>query len=511
MGERVLLITIEAMDIALVRQGVAEGWLPAIAGLLEEGAGVRLVHGPDLLPGSGWTTAYTGRPVQDHLLMFHYQLEPGTTRIEEVGGDRTRVPVFWQLASEAGLRSTVVSAHGGPVIEPFYGTQVLWGTGDPFAVKLGPWSDPPEVLSWLDDACPGRRFGFLDRLPRTASEYRSYLDQSCRAIRAQGKGLALLMERTEWDFFLGNIYETHEAGHLLWHLQDGSAADGLREPVRRVYQEADAALGQLLDRREGDVRTFLMTSTGMTSHRSTFRATRSLLLQGGWMALADGVAAGDDRWLQWASRIRPALHKLTPLALRQALSKLAPATRDRLLTAGPLLGVDWSATSAFPLPNDTHSAIRFNVTGREPEGVVEPGRGYARLAAEIAAVADELVDADSGLPAAREIYRMDQHLGIQVGDVLPDLVVEWEPRAIAALDGSRTGHITVPPDPRTGDHRPEGFLIGSGPGVTHRPGALDGAQASHLVDFAPTMLAALGLPVPPELRGRPISAVLPPA
>ena len=512
MGERVLLITIEAMDISLVRRGVAEGWLPAIAGLLEEGAGVRLAHAPDLMPGSAWTTVYTGRPVQDHLLMFHRQLAPGTTRIEDVDGDRTRVPVFWQFVSEAGLRSTVASAHGAPWIQPFNGTQVYWGTGEPYGVKQGPRSDPPEVLQWLDEACSSRRFGFLDRLPRTASEYRGYLEATCREIRAQGEGLALLMERTDWDFFYGNIYETHEAGHLLWHLRDGSGGDRLREPMRRVYQEADAALGRLLERRDGNVRTFLMTSTGMTSHHPTFHATRSLLLQGGWMALGDGAAADDDdRWLRLASRIRPALHRLTPLALRQVLSRLAPGARERLLTAGPLLGVDWSATSAFPLPNDTHSAIRFNVTGREPHGVVDPGDGYARLAGDLAAAVDELVDAASGRPAAREVYRMDRHLGMEVGDVLPDLVVEWEPRAIAALDSSRTGQITVPADPRTGDHRPEGFLIGAGQGVAHRPGALEGARAFHLLDLAPTMLAALGLPVPPELSGRPISAVLPSA
>jgi predicted AlkP superfamily phosphohydrolase/phosphomutase len=510
-AERVLVISIEAMEISVVRRGVAEGWLPAIAGLLEEGVGVRLTHGPDLLPGSAWPTVHTGRPVQDHLLMFHYQLAPGTNRIEDVQGDHARAPCFWQFLSEAGVRSTIAGAHGGPRLREFDGTQVFWGSGDPYSVALGPWSNPPEVLRWLDDAIPGRRFGFLDRLPRTAAEYRGYVETTCRSIRAQGEGLALLMERTDWDLFYGNIYETHEAGHLLWHFHEGSgdAPDGLHEPLRRVYQAADAALGHILERRDGDVRTYLMTSSGMTRHHATFRATRSLLLQGGWMALAGAGAPSDDRLLRWVSAIRPALHRLTPLALRRAMASLAPGTRDRLNTAGPLLGVDWPATTAFPLPNDTTSAIRFNVNGREPEGVVEPGDAYARLATDITAAVGGLGDANSGLPAARAVYRMEHHLGIPIGDVLPDLVVEWEPRTMAALDGPRTGHVTVPHDPRTGDHRPEGFLVGAGPGLAHRPGALDGRAAFDLLDITPTMLAAMGVPLPPELPGRPISDVLP--
>lgn len=511
MVERVLLITMEALEISLVRQGVAEGWLPAIAGLLEEGMAVRLLHAPDLLPGAGWMTIFTGRPVSDHLLMLDRQLAPGTTRIENVSPERMRVPVFWQFVSEAGLRSTIVSAHGAPRIEPFHGTQIEWGTGEPYLAKSGePWSDRPAVLDGLRERWPDRRFGFLDRLPRSPSEYRSYLDGVCRQIRMQGEGLAHLMQTTEWDLFVGNIYETHEAGHLLWHLQEaGGAADGLGQPLRRVYEEADAALGRLLAQRDGDTRTLMLTSTGMTRLIPTARVTRSFLLQGGWMTLAEQAPAGDDRWVWWASRARSKFHKLTPVGLRRMLSKLAPSVHERLDMAGPLVGVDWPATTAFPLPNDSTSAIRFNVAGREPAGVVEPGSGYDRLAAEIDAAAAELVDAASGVQAARRTYRMDQVLGVPIGDVLPDVVIQWERKVVEALDSPRTGRIVVPNDHRTGDHRPEGFLIGAGPGVAHRPSGLDSPTAFGLLDVAPTMLTALGVPVPPELLGRIIFDVLP--
>ena len=509
MAERVLLVAIEAMEISLVRQGVAEGWLPAIAALLEEGAAVRLAHAPDLLPGAGWTTLITGRPIQDHLLVFHHQLAPGTSRIEAVTGTSARVPVFWEMAGEAGVRSTVVSIHGAPRLEGFNGTQVHWGTGEPYAAEGGLWSDPPEVLDSLRRRWPGRRFGFLDRMPRSASEYRDYLDDACQQIRLQGEALAHLMQSTEWDFFFGNIFETHEAGHLLWHLQDGPGADGLHQPVRRVYEEADAALGRLLALRDRGTRAFLVTTTGMRHNVSTHHVTRSFLRQGGWMALADQAPAGDEKWLWWATRARSAVHKVTPLAMRKALSRLAPDAHGRLAAAGTLLGVDWSVTSAFPLPNDTTSAIRFNVAGREPAGVVEPGPGYDRLAAEIDAAAAELVDAGTGMPAAKQVYRMDRLTGGPVADVLPDLVIEWEQVVAEALDGPRTGRIVVPTDPRTGDHRPEGFLIGAGPGMAHVGGGLASDTAFGMLDVAPTLLTAMGVDVPPSLPGRPITDVLP--
>lgn len=287
MAERVLLVVVEAMEIALVCQGVHEGWLPAIAGLLEEGAGVRLVHGPDLLPGAGWTTVFTGRPVQEHLLVFNQQLVPGTTRVERVPPERARAPVFWEMVSAAGRPSTVVSPHAGPRIDPFHGTLVQWGTGEPYSSASGrPWCNRPAVLDDLQRRWPERRYGFLPGLPRSPSSYRDYLDGVCRQIRMQGEAMAHLMETTPWDLFFGTIYETHEAGHLLWQFQDPVAAasvadDGLRQPMRRIYQEADAAIGRLLERRDGDTRVFLFTSSGMTHMVPTYLATRSFLLQGG--------------------------------------------------------------------------------------------------------------------------------------------------------------------------------------------------------------------------------------
>ncbi len=499
MAERVLLVAIEAMEISLVRQGVAEGWLPAIAALLEEGTAVRLAHAPDLLPGAGWTTLTTGRPVQDHLLVFHHQLAPGTSRIEAVTGRSARVPVFWEMAGEAGVRSTVVSIHGAPRLEGFNGTQVHWGTGEPYAAEGGLWSDPPEVLDSLRRRWPGRRFGFLDRMPRSASEYRDYLDDACQQIRLQGEGLAHLMQATEWDFFFGNIFETHEAGHLLWHLQDGPGTDGLHQPMRRVYQEADAALGRLLAARDGGTRAFLVTTTGMRHNVSTHHVTRSFLRQGGWMAVADQAPAGDERWMWWASRARTAVHKVTPLAMRRALSRLAPDAHERMVAAGPLLGVDWSVTSAFPLPNDTTSAIRFNVAGREPAGIVEPGAGLRPTGR------------GDRRGRGRVGRRRHRNAGGEAG--LPDGPVHgWSGGGRAARSWSSSGsgwwprHSTVPArggswcpaDPRTGDHRPEGFLIGAGPGMAHVAGGLDSDTAFGMLDVAPTLLAAMGVDVPAE-------------
>jgi Tfp pilus assembly protein PilF len=55
-------------------------------------------------------------------------------------------------------------------------------------------------------------------------------------------------------------------------------------------------------------------------------------------------------------------------------------------------------------------------------------------------------------------------------------------------------------------HRLYGIVVGDGPGIGH--GRVDGAS---IFDVAPTVLAALGLPVPEDMPGRPLPALLPSA
>ena len=55
---------------------------------------------------------------------------------------------------------------------------------------------------------------------------------------------------------------------------------------------------------------------------------------------------------------------------------------------------------------------------------------------------------------------------------------------------------------RTGDHRPEGLFIVSGPGIN--PGVI--GRTISIMDFAPTFMRLLGL-TNPDLDGKPISEI----
>jgi predicted AlkP superfamily phosphohydrolase/phosphomutase len=504
-GERVLLVSIEAMELSLLRQGAREGWLPTLGTLLESGACTRIAGVPGGLPGSDWPSLTSGRTTADHLVTFFRQLKPGTYRVEPIDPSYMRTPPFWRFVSDAGKRTTVVSVHGAPRLRDFLGTQVTWGTPEPFVATSRPSSDPPEVVAWLTEAFPHRRWGFLPKVPQSEREFREYVESVRRGVREQGEALAMLMERTEWDLFFGNFAELHEAGHLLWHLERPGGPADLRHALRRLYEDVDRALGRALARKPADTKVFVVTPNGMRDAYPTFHATEAFLAAGGWLRQRPAGTASADPAAWWARQARAAARRLTPLSLRQLASRRMSALREKLAASTTLAHIDWGTTSAFPLPQDSVSSIRFNVAGREPAGIVERGPNYDRLWEEIADAANSLVDRESGARAAAGIFRTERVFGIPVRDILPDLVIEWSPQPIRVLKGPEIGEIEVRSlDPRTGYHTNHGFLLGSGPGIPKGAGDFDGEPAS-ILDVAPTILNALGLDPPPELPGRPLA------
>src|SRR5207237_10892062 len=84
-----------------------------------------------------------------------------------------------------------------------------------------------------------------------------------------------------------------------------------------------------------------------------------------------------------------------------------------------------------------------------------------------------------------------------------DLIVTWEGCA-DTLVHPRAGTIGPVPFHRTGAHSHHGFAFVSGPGIEPK----DGGDRS-VLDLAPTIVALLGQPVPPDTPGKPLLEGLP--
>jgi len=142
--------------------------------------------------------------------------------------------------------------------------------------------------------------------------------------------------------------------------------------------------------------------------------------------------------------------------------------QDRLTSRFFMGEVDWATAKVFPVIADLHGYLRINLRGRESPGVVEPGAEYDRLCETLAEGLMTFVDADTQQPVVSDVRRCDELFGDGTHlHELPDLIVRWAPSDAAthrAIASPRHGSIAWPdpgsnPDGRSGNHRPEGFLL----------------------------------------------------
>jgi predicted AlkP superfamily phosphohydrolase/phosphomutase len=164
---------------------------------------------------------------------------------------------------------------------------------------------------------------------------------------------------------------------------------------------------------------------------------------------------------------------------------------------------------SFRVPNnEAFAGIRINLEGREPHGRIRPGAEFDAVCEVLARELLLLRNAASGGPAFHRVERCDQLYpeGTKL-HLLPDLLAEWTRDAeFQALESPTIGRVEGRyRGVRTGDHRPHGLFLATGPGLT--PGRVDTPVS--VMDFGPTVAARLrvelddvdGDPIPELLAG----------
>ncbi len=147
--------------------------------------------------------------------------------------------------------------------------------------------------------------------------------------------------------------------------------------------------------------------------------------------------------------------------------------------------------------------MRFNLRGRERDGIVDPARAE-ELGEEIAAGLASFRDPD-GAPAVEAVIRPAELYPGAHAERLPDLVVRWAPRAATALGELRSERFGVvrrrgSGSGRSGNHTPGDAwaLLAPARAIDADPG-----RPPRLVDVAATVCELAGAS-PEGLAGRPL-------
>jgi predicted AlkP superfamily phosphohydrolase/phosphomutase len=163
------------------------------------------------------------------------------------------------------------------------------------------------------------------------------------------------------------------------------------------------------------------------------------------------------------------------------------------------IAVEWPKTKAY-MPFEAIAGFIFlNRAGREPYGVVNEAE-TSGLTKQILEALRAQKSPHSGKPLFDNILTADDAYPQRGPFDAPELFALAARGFNFVRKLSFGPSIEVPEEKHKGTHRPEGFFALAGPGV--KPAMT--AEAS-ISDLAPTLLAALGEPVPSDMTGRVLS------
>ncbi|MDQ7800552.1 MAG: alkaline phosphatase family protein [Armatimonadota bacterium] len=303
------------------------------------------------------------------------------------------------------------------------------------------------------------------------------------------RATSYILRTQPWDLAFSWVGTIDHIQHVLYggiepraRTYDPDTADRWWAAIRRVYQEVDAGVGEILKCVDPDRTVILAVSDHGFTHLDFFPFIKYALAEAGLIHFT-----------------------------------LDPETGQ--------MQVDWSRTKCYPL-EPGHAHIFINLKGRDPDGCVDPA-DYERVQDQIIDALMRLKDPVTGeTVVAVAVRKQDARiLGIHPGpgfDRIGDVLYAWKPgymanpyvyrAAVKYFDGTEritvnrelfeasrllhnfTGaHLTLPTVPEM-----HAAVILAGPGIRH----VWPDQPIDLVDLAPTLAPLLGIPTPRHAEGR---------
>lgn len=436
---RVVVVSLDGTPYTLIRRMMDEGRMPNLAALAAQGTLRQMDSVWPWVSSVAWATFMTGCNPGKHGIFGFVDRDLATGRTYIPTARHLRAPTLWEVLSQAGKRVAVFNVPVTYPPRPVNGLLV----GCFLSPKLEKATYPPDLAATLQGL--GYR---IDTDPWLARESKAKMLQDIEdVLERRIRTLFHFLEEERWDFFMMHVMETDRLHHFLWREMETGEPRDLAAGFYRVYARVDAMLDRLREHLDEATTLFVLSDHGFCGIDKEVYVNR-------WLA--------DQGWL----RLRT-----VPPDPQKGVAEVDPASRAYSLDPG---------------------RVFVNLKGREPTGGVEP-TDYEAVREEIAAAAVDLRDPESGRPFFRRAFRREELYHGPYLEQAADLILApydgYDPKGPLYKES-----LTFRGDALVGMHTyDDAFCLAVGSPLAE--------WRFSIVDLAPTLLAVLGVPIPPDMDG----------
>jgi len=488
----IAILQFDSVSVPLLNELMTAGCLPTLEGLRQKGIWLSLDTPAEYFEGSGSYAIYTGTDVGVHGQYYPWLWSPSEQRVRFM--DDLPIPeTLWDRAGRAGRSSLIIDPYE---VRPPQDIKGIFLSGWQFKnrIVLRSCSLPASILRSLEREYGRPPVGEEVYGPPSTPELLRLRNGLLAAPNRLAAVTTALLKREEFDVVWITASAAHLAGHRFLKMSQVSGAIDLTQhpeldtTVADIYRATDVAMGKMLAAMPADADILVVSPAGMSPTSS-----RSHLLPAMIKAVMAGKPGETVAQGAPASSLLSTVRSIVPTGLRSWIAKMLPDKwAVELATRLELRGIDWSQTQAFMVPNDDAGFVRLNLCGRERDGIVAP-RDADALMKTLSAGLNTFKDPD-GTPAIKRIVRISD-VGIDGPCIsqMPDLIVQWNDRAVTATAGVSSpiyGEISSQGwgTGRTGCHNGDAWALL----VPGRSRLKTPQKTPHVVDVASTVCAVIG-------------------
>ena len=501
---KLLIIGLDGATFDLIKPWAAEGKLPTLEKLMNEGTTGNLESTLPPVTSPAWPTFMTGKNPGKHSVFDFIRPRAGT--FDMVNASQIKGKLLWEILSEAGYSVGVLNVPITYPPRPVNGYMVP----GLLAPDQGKTVYPPDLLKPYEAELG--KYRLTPNVQYKAGNEDEFIADLHDLIDTQLRYALRLMKDHPTDVLMLHFLATDNGSHALWRFMDQThprydpalfAKYG--DALQKVYQHLDRAVGEVDSSISNQHSTIIMSDHGFGPLHRTINLN-ILFIEKGLMHLKPRFFT-QLRWWAFRNGLTPATaYKiLSKLGLQNITAKVSRKARNEMV--GKFLSfedVDWNKTIAYSMGHV--GQIYINLQGREPYGSVTPDR-YADARQKVIDALNTLTDPATGKSLVDRIIPREEAAHGPYADQGADLHLILDGYKTIAFPLFATDGRVLTPQIRgdSGCHRLHGIFIGSGAAF-----AKGTANNARIIDLAPTILHILNVPVPEDMDGRVLSETLTP-
>jgi predicted AlkP superfamily phosphohydrolase/phosphomutase len=450
-GPRVAVIGLDCGTPQLLFDDLASE-VPNISKLMSEGmhGDLASITPPITIPA--WACAMTGKtPGELGIYGFRNRRDTSYENLAIAHSGSIDAPAVWDTLGAKGKSSLLIGVPPGfPPPKEFPGWRVGCFLTPPSAEHYA----YPHQLEVEIEAELGGKGEYIFDIPNFRRQGMEFvLEQVFKMTERRFKVTRRLVQEKPWDFFMMVEMGMDRLHHVFWHYFDPThplykPGNAFEDAFQRYYRALDDEVGTLLELLPDDAITIVMSDHGARP-------------------MMGGICFND--WLIENGY----------LTLKEPVSEMTPIAKA---------GIDWGRTAAWG-DGGYYGRLFLNVSGREPQGVIEPAE-YETVRDELAAKLVAM-PGPNGEPLGTTVHK-PQDVYPEVRGVAPDLLVyfgdlAWRSVGAVGSGGIYTYENDIGPDGANHDRTGVFAMKGA-------PGQLTGrVEGLKLVDVGPSILSLYGI------------------